>query len=71
MLGMTIVICVFLFMTTALILSSVDKRTKTNNELLEILDNLNRRTKDLEEGFKLGLDVSERQNKRLEDLENK
>ena len=48
MLGMTIVICVFLFMTTALILSTIEKRNEMNNELLEMLENLNERLKILE-----------------------
>ena len=47
MLGMTIVICIFLFMTTALILSTVEKRNEINSDLLEILENLNERLKDL------------------------
>ena len=39
MLGITIVICVFLFMTTALILSTIENKSKINNELLDILEN--------------------------------
>ncbi|MBP9479530.1 MAG: hypothetical protein KBF12_13040 [Sebaldella sp.] len=48
MLGITIVICVFLFMTTALILSTIENKSKINNELLDILENLNERLKILE-----------------------
>ena len=48
MLGMTIVICIFLFLTTALILSTVEKKYSANNDLLEILENLNERIKKLE-----------------------
>ena len=48
MLGMTIVICIFLFMTTALILSTIEKRSEMSNEILEILENLNERLKILE-----------------------
>ena len=48
MLGMTIVICIFLFMTTALILSTVEKRSEINSDLLEILENLNERLKRVE-----------------------
>ena len=48
MLGMTIVICVFLFMTTALILSTIEKRSEMSNEILEILENLNESLKILE-----------------------
>ncbi len=48
MLGMTIVICVFLFMTTALILSTVEKRSEINSELMDILENLNDRLKRVE-----------------------
>ena len=48
MLGMTIVICVFLFMTTALILSTVEKRSGINSELMDILENLNDRLKRVE-----------------------
>ena len=43
MLGITIVICIFLFLTTALILSTIEKKYIVNNELVEILENLNER----------------------------
>jgi hypothetical protein len=43
MLGITIVICIFLFLTTALILNTIEKKYIINNELLEILENLNER----------------------------
>ena len=43
MLAITIVICIFLFLTTALILSTIEKRYIVNDELVEILENLNER----------------------------
>ena len=43
MLGITIVICIFLFLTTALILSTIEKKYIVNDELVEILENLNER----------------------------
>lgn len=48
MLGMTIVICVFLFLITALILNTIDKKQEINSDLLDILENLNERVKILE-----------------------
>lgn len=48
MLGITIVICIFLFLTTALILNTIEKRHRMNNELLEIIENLNERIIKLE-----------------------
>ncbi len=52
MLGITIIICVFLFMTTALIMSTIENKAKMNNELLDILENLNDRIKILEKDHK-------------------
>ena len=43
MLAITIIICIFLFLTTALILSTIEKKYIVNDELLEILENLNER----------------------------
>ena len=43
MLAITIVICIFLFLTTALILSTIEKKYIVNDELVEILENLNER----------------------------
>ena len=48
MLAITIVICIFLFLTTALILSTVEKRSEINSELMDILENLNDRLKRVE-----------------------
>ena len=48
MLGITIVICIFLFLTTALILSTIEKKYIVNDELVEILENLNGRIEKLE-----------------------
>ena len=52
MLGITIVICIFLFMTTALILSTIENKNRMNNDLLEILENLDERLKLLEKKSK-------------------
>ena len=52
MLKIIIVICVFLFMTTALILSTIENKSRMNNELLDILENLNERLKLQEKKFK-------------------
>ena len=38
MLAITIVICIFLFLTTALILSTIEKKYIVNDELVEILE---------------------------------
>ena len=43
MLAITIVICIFLFLTTALILSTIEKKYIVNDELVGILENLNDR----------------------------
>ncbi len=43
MLAITIVICIFLFMTTALILSTIEKKYIVNDELVAILEDLNER----------------------------
>ena len=43
MLAITIIICIFLFLTTALILSTIEKKYIVNDELVEILENLNER----------------------------
>ena len=48
MLAITIVICVFLFLTTALILGQIEKKYIVNDELVEILENLNDRITILE-----------------------
>lgn len=52
MLGMTIVICIFLFLITALILNTIDKKQEINSDLLDILENLNERLKILEKRIK-------------------
>ena len=48
MLAITIVICIFLFLTTALILNTIEKKYIVNDELVEILENLNGRIEKLE-----------------------
>ena len=48
MLAITIIICIFLFLTTALILSTIEKKYIVNDELVEILENLNERIEKLE-----------------------
>ena len=48
MLAITIVICIFLFLTIALILNSIEKKYIINDELIQILENLNTRTERLE-----------------------
>ena len=47
MLAITIVICIFLFLTTALILNTIEKKYIVNDELVEILENLNGRIEKL------------------------
>lgn len=54
MLGITIVICIFLFLTTALILSTIEKKYIVNNELLDILENFNERITILEKKVNSG-----------------
>ena len=48
MLAITIVICIFLFLTTALILNTIEKKYIVNDELVEILEDLNKRVEKLE-----------------------
>ena len=48
MLAITIVICIFLFFTTALILSTIEKKYIVSDELLEVMENLNERIEKLE-----------------------
>ena len=48
MLAITIVICIFLFLTTALILSTIEKRYIVNDEVVIILEDLNKRIEKLE-----------------------
>ena len=48
MLAITIVICIFLFLTTALILNTIEKKYIVNDELVEILEDLNGRIEKLE-----------------------
>ena len=48
MLGITIVICIFLFLTTALIINTIEKRSILNDDLLEIIEDLNERIIKLE-----------------------
>ena len=48
MLGVTIVICIFLFLTTALILNTIVKKSIVNDDLLEIIENLSERIIKLE-----------------------
>ncbi len=48
MLAITIVICVFLFLTTALILGQIEKKYIVNDEVIIILEDLNKRIEKLE-----------------------
>ena len=55
MLAITIVICVFLFLTTALILGQIEKKYIVNDEVIEILEDLNKRIVILEKKVKEGM----------------
>ncbi len=48
MLAITIVICIFLFLTTALILNTIEKKYIVNDEVIIILEDLNNRIEKLE-----------------------
>ena len=48
MLAITIVICIFLFLTTALILNTIEKKYIVNDEVIIILEDLNKRIEKLE-----------------------
>ncbi|MDR2879073.1 MAG: hypothetical protein LBV03_04080 [Fusobacteriales bacterium] len=52
MLAITIVICIFLFFTTGLILGSIEKKWSFSDELIEILENFESRITKLEKDKK-------------------
>lgn len=52
MLAIIIVICIFLFLVTALILNTIEKKYIINDELIEILENFESRIMKLEKDKK-------------------
>jgi hypothetical protein len=53
---MTIVICIFLFLTTALIVNCIEKKYTANDEVIIILEHLTKRIEKLEKKVREGGD---------------
>lgn len=71
MLGMTIIICIFLFFTIALILVHIDVKDRRNKPLIEICEDLNYKLQRLESEAKYTDGVIKEMGERLIKVEEK